>query len=152
MAAAVLAAVGAAIAAYLAADQIGLVTRVWDPLFGNASSQAVLHSSLSRALPVPDAAVGAASYVLELALALALVIEARRAEHPWLSLAYGALALAMALSGAALVAIQAISVRSFCSLCVLSAAISWTVAALAFPTLVAGIGAVAGNARRRKTT
>lgn len=148
---AALAALGAAIAAYLASDELGAVGRVWDPIFGSASSQAVLHSSLSRALPVPDAALGAASYALELALALALLALIRRGQHPWLDVAYGALALAMAVAGAALVAIQALWVRSFCALCLLSAAISWTVAALAFPTLTGGLRAL-GTPWKRRTT
>jgi len=51
-----------------------------------------------------------------------------------------------------LVAIQAIFVRSFCSLCLLSAVISWAIAALAFPSLAGGIRALASRAARRRTT
>jgi uncharacterized membrane protein len=151
-AAAALAAVGAVVAGYLAAAQIGIIARVWDPVFGSASSHAVLHSRLSRALPVSDAALGAAGYLGELALALALIVERRGGARYWLGVAYGALAMAMALAGVGLVAIQAIFVRSFCSLCLLSAVISWAIAVLAFPSLAGGIRALASGAARRRTT
>jgi uncharacterized membrane protein len=151
-AAAVLAAMGAVVAGYLAAAQIGVIARVWDPVFGSASSHAVLHSPLSRALPVSDAALGAAGYLGELALALALIVERRGSARYWLGVVYGALAMAMALAGAALVAIQAIFVHSFCSLCLLSAVISWAIAGLALPSLAGGIRALASGADRRRTT
>jgi len=152
-AAAVLAAAGAVVAGYLAAAQIGVIARVWDPVFGSASSHAVLHSRFSRALPVSDAALGAAGYLGELALALALIGDRRGTARYWLGVVYGALATAMALAGVGLVAIQAILVRSFCSLCLLSAVISWAIAVLAYPSLAGGIRALAsGAARRRRTT
>lgn len=138
----VLAGVGGAIAAYLAAYQLGDVREVWDPIFGGPSSRAVLRSSLSRALPVPDAAVGAASYALELLLAGALLANPRAAEHRWLGGLYGALAVAMAIAGAGLVAIQTFWVGSYCSLCLLSALISWVIAALALPHVVAALRAI----------
>src|SRR5512142_1229035 len=62
---------GAAIAAYLALVQLGAIAHVWDPVFGERSSRAVLTSALSRALPVPDASFGAIAYLLEAGLAFA---------------------------------------------------------------------------------
>jgi len=59
----VLALTGFAVAGYLALDQLGVVV-VWEPFFGQGT-QAVLHSSLSQSLPVPDAAVGALAYLGE---------------------------------------------------------------------------------------
>lgn len=47
-----LALVGAAIAAYLAAFQVGWITSVWEPFFGSGS-RTILHSGVSRLLPVP---------------------------------------------------------------------------------------------------
>ncbi len=149
--AAVLAGIGAAVAAYLAADQVGALERVWDPVFGSASSQSVLHSWLSRALPLPDAALGAAGYLLELALVVALLILGFRPGQFWLGLVYGALAVAMAVTGLVLVGIQAISVRAFCSLCLVSAAISWAIAGLAYPTLAAALRAGRAALHRRRT-
>lgn len=140
--AAALAAVGVIVSGYLGADQLGLVARVPDPIFGSASSQAVLHSRLSRALPVPDALIGAATYLLELALAIwVAVVERRSSAHPWLRTAYGAVVVGMALAGAGLTAVQAFWVQSFCSLCLLSALVSWVILFVAYSTYAPGFRA-----------
>jgi hypothetical protein len=55
---------GFGIAAYLALYQLGVIPTVWEPFFGDGSER-ILHSSLSRVLPVPDAALGAGEYLLE---------------------------------------------------------------------------------------
>src|SRR6056297_189229 len=59
------------IATYLALYQADVLASVWDPLFGE-QSQAVLESDFSRAfeqwLHFPDAALGAAAYLLETVL------------------------------------------------------------------------------------
>ncbi|MFN8521445.1 MAG: hypothetical protein U0667_19150, partial [Chloroflexota bacterium] len=47
-----LALVGAGIASYLTLYQAGLIRQVWEPFFGDGS-QVVLHSWVSRTLPVP---------------------------------------------------------------------------------------------------
>ena len=99
-ASALLAAAGLAVSAYLAAHQLGLVGRVWDPVFGAASSAAVLGSALSGALPAPDALLGAAAYAAEVVLAVAVLAGAGRPAV----LAYGALAAGMGLVGLGLVA------------------------------------------------
>jgi hypothetical protein len=54
----ILAGVGFCLASYLTAYQFGAIGRVWEPIFGHGS-RTVLHSFVSRLLPVPDAAVGA---------------------------------------------------------------------------------------------
>ncbi|HZI72549.1 MAG TPA: vitamin K epoxide reductase family protein, partial [Gemmatimonadales bacterium] len=59
-----LAVVGGVIATYLALYQTGVVNSVWDPFFGSGS-QTILKSSVSRILPIPDAALGALGYVLD---------------------------------------------------------------------------------------
>jgi hypothetical protein len=56
--------VGFAIAAYLTLFQLGVLDRVWEPFFGDGS-RTVLTSGVSRLLPVPDAALGAAGYLLD---------------------------------------------------------------------------------------
>lgn len=61
----VLALVGCAISTYLTLYQWHAISSVWDPVFGAASSEAVLTSSVSRMLPLPDATLGALAYVVE---------------------------------------------------------------------------------------
>jgi uncharacterized membrane protein len=117
------AAAGLAISVYLAAYQLGAIAAPWDPVFGPASSARVLHSALSRALPLPDAALGAIAYAVELAADLAGGGERWRT-HPWLVLAFGAVVAGLATVGASLVVVQAAVVRAGCTLCLCSALLS----------------------------
>ncbi|HVY46942.1 MAG TPA: vitamin K epoxide reductase family protein [Minicystis sp.] len=137
VAAAAFAALGVAIAAWLAAYQLGLVPRPWDPLFGDGT-RAVLRSSFSRALPIPDALVGACAYLAEI-VALAWGDRDRYRTRPAAVYVYAAIAFGMALGGAALVVLQALVVRAFCTLCLASAAISLALAAPAAAELAAAI-------------
>lgn len=154
--AAILAAIGAALAGYLAAYQLGLLSRVWDPLFGSAESQRVLHSFISQKLPIPDAALGAAGYALELTLVVALLVltplasPQRHAARDWLEVAYGVVAIGMGISGAFLVGVQIVVLHSFCSLCLLSAAMSWALALLSLPLLSRGLRSIAASAAHRR--
>ncbi len=124
---AALAAIGLCVSLYLAAYQLGAIAAPWDPLFGAASSARVLHSFVSRLLPVPDAAVGAVADAVELVLDLAGGRERWRT-HPWLVVAFGAVAAALGVAGLGLAAIQAFVVRAGCTLCLCSAALSIAVA------------------------
>ncbi len=132
LAVAALAAAGLAISIYLAAYQLGAVAAPWDPVFGPASSARVLHSALSRALPIPDAALGAIAYAVELAADLAGGSDRWR-RRPWLVLVFGAISAGLALVGVALLVVQAAVVRAGCALCacsaLLSIAVAFTVAA-----------------------
>jgi uncharacterized membrane protein len=130
-----LAALGFGISVYLAAYQADLLDAVWDPLFGPASSQRVLRSALSQALPVPDALLGALAYAGEIALGLTVL---RSGAHQAL-LAYAGLAGLMAASSVGLVAVQLLLVRHLCLLCLASAAVSWAVAALVVPEGLAAL-------------
>lgn len=122
-----IASLGLGISAYLAAYQLGVVTAPWDPLFGSASSARVLHSFVSRLLPVPDAVLGCAAYAAEIVLGLVGGPDRWRT-HAWLVVAFVAVAAALGLAGVALTVIQLVVVRSGCTLCLCSAAASITVA------------------------
>ncbi len=119
---------GLTIATYLTLFQYGVISGVWDPFFGQGSKR-VLTSSLSRALPVRDSAVGAAAYLAELVLELS---GGRRRWHerPWLVLLTGAVAAALGLAAIGLVIAQPVLTGTFCTLCLCSAAVSLTIAAL----------------------
>jgi uncharacterized membrane protein len=117
-------------------DQMGLVPSTWEPFFGDGSER-VLHSSFSRALPIPDALLGAMAYAAE--LGALLMVASDRDDLAWKRLVYGGLAAAMAAGSAALVLLQAFVVRSWCTLCLASAFVSFVVFALAVPELVRGV-------------
>jgi uncharacterized membrane protein len=115
-----LAVLGLAVAGSLAAFQVGLVRLVWDPIFGSTSSERVLTSAVSRATPVPDAVLGSAAYAAEVALGLIVLATGRRAAVVGLAILAGLGASASVV----LVALQPIVAGAWCSLCLLSAAIS----------------------------
>lgn len=125
---AALALVGAGVAGYLTLYQVGLIGSVWDPFFGTGSER-VLTSSLSRALPLPDAALGAAVYLVEAVAELSGGRD-RWYRQPWVVFLVGAVSAALAAVGVALVISQPVLTGTFCTLCLASAAISFTIAAL----------------------
>ena len=123
-----LATLGFAIAAYLSAYQLGIVTRVWEPFFG-LGSKTVLHSFLSRLLPVPDAVIGALGYTAEIAAGL-IGGRTRYRDQRWIVLIYGAIIFGLALAAIALTCVQLFVLHAACTLCFCSAAISLAVAVL----------------------
>jgi uncharacterized membrane protein len=131
----VLAVIGCAISLVLAAFQLGVSRDVWDPLFG-AGAKDVLTSPISRALPVPDALIGAAAYTLDALLGGALLFGFGRG-----SIVAGVLAVVAvmgAVVGIALAVAQPLVAHAGCTLCLCSTAVS----------VVLALGAV-GEARDR---
>jgi uncharacterized membrane protein len=130
-----LALVGLVIASYLTAFQLRLINDVWDPLFG-AGSRQVLTSFISRVLPVPDAALGALAYAVDIVLEMAGG-EERWRTHSWYVLAFGGLLAAFALTSVVLVATQLFVIRALCTLCLCSAGVSLVIPLLARDELAA---------------
>jgi hypothetical protein len=106
-----------AVASYLTLYQLGAIAHPWDPFFDP-------EPVLDLTEPVPDAAAGALAYATELVL---LVPGGRDRErtHPWTCLALGAVLCGGAAVSVALVVIQPAVVGSWCTLCLVSAALSF---------------------------
>ena len=123
--AAALALAGTLLAGYLAAYQLHGVSIVWEPFFGNGSER-VLHSFVSRALPIPDALLGAIAYGLEF-MGLSLSgIEGGKGRY-WFEWGTKWLMIAMALGSLGLILLQGFVIRAWCTLCLASALISWVI-------------------------
>jgi uncharacterized membrane protein len=118
----VMAAIGGLIATYLALYQYRVVDRVWEPFFGRGS-QTILNSSVSRLLPVSDAALGAFGYLLD-ALAGVVGGRARWRTMPWLVILFGIFVGPLGAVSLALVIAQPVAFRAWCTLCMATAAIS----------------------------
>jgi len=123
---AALALAGLCISLYFALYERHLIATMWEPFFGSGA-RAVLHSrysySVQRLLHLPAATLGALAYGLEVILALAG--SARRWEtRPWLVLVFGIVAIPLALTGMFLLMVQAVVVHAWCTLCLVSLAIS----------------------------
>jgi uncharacterized membrane protein len=119
-----LALVGCGIATYLAAYQVAAIPGVWDPAFGRGS-EVILTSWVSRSLPIPDAALGAVAYLLD-AVTGAIGGQGRWRTMPWIVLVFGLIVAGLATASMVLVIAQPLLFHTGCTLCLVSAAISFT--------------------------
>lgn len=117
-----LALIGTGIASYLGAFQLGLIGSVWEPFFGDGS-QTVLTSKTSHVLPVPDAVLGALSYVAD-AVTGAIGGTKRWKTMPWIVIIFGIAVGPLGAISILLVILQPVLYDSFCTLCLASAVVS----------------------------
>jgi uncharacterized membrane protein len=145
---------GFLVAGYLALYQMGVFPTVWEPFFGGGSAR-VLHSWVSRLLPIPDAALGALAYLAE---GVAAVVGGRDRwrTFPWAVVVYGVLAGLLGLTAITLVVCQPVFFHSWCTLCLTSAGISIMLAAWAVDEVWAAVrhlrGEPADRGRSAQTT
>ena len=117
-----LAIAGFLVASYLAAFQLGLIGDVWEPFFGTGSRQ-ILTSGVSRLLPVPDAAFGAAGYLLDALTGLAGGSRRWRT-MPWIVVLFGIAVGPLGAVSILLVILQPALFDTYCTLCLASAVVS----------------------------
>lgn len=117
-----LALAGTAIATYLSLFQLGSIDTVWEPFFGNGS-RTILESKVSYILPVPDALLGALSYLLD---AITGLLGSRRRwwKRPWLVIVFGVAVGPLGVISVILVILQPVLFDAFCTLCLASAVVS----------------------------
>ncbi len=118
----VLALVGTAIATYLTLYQVDELDTVWEPFFGDGS-RTILNSSVSRLLPIPDAALGALGYLAD-AVTGAVGGRERWRTMPWIVILFGIAVGPLGVVSITLVVLQPVLYDSWCTLCLASAAIS----------------------------
>jgi uncharacterized membrane protein len=129
--------VGACIAGYLAAFQLGMVEHPWDPLFG-AGSRQVLTSPISDALPVPDAALGCFGYVVDMISGL-VYGRGRWRTAPWCVIVFGIAVGPLGAVSLLLVMLQPLVAGAWCSLCLASAALSMLMVGPAMDEVLASV-------------
>lgn len=132
-----LALAGTLIATYLALYQIGGLGRVWDPFFGSGS-RIILESSVSRILPIPDAALGALGYVVD-AVSGAVGGRERWRTMPWIVIVFGIAVGPLGLVSILLVVLQPLLFHAWCTLCLASAVISISMIGPAMDELLASL-------------
>ncbi len=118
----VLAIVGFGIATYMALFQLKVFGTVWEPFFGN-DSRKILTSSVSKVLPIPDAALGAIGYLAD-ALTGAIGGIHRWRTMPWIVIMFGLAVGPLGFISILLVILQPVMFDAWCTLCLCSAAIS----------------------------
>ena len=125
-----LACAGLCVSAYVALYQGDVLPGVWDPFFRS--------TKVLEYLGIPDAALGALAYGAE--IILSLIGESRKwRTMPWTVLAFGLVILSGALVSVLLILMQAFLVGAWCTLCLVSAAISIAIFILGFREPLAGI-------------
>lgn len=112
--------VGFFIARYLAAYQLGHIAAVWDPVFSDGT-RTIITSDVSKAWPIPDAGLGALSYLLE-GLSGMMGGRARWRTMPWMVAMFGVLVIPLGAVSIFFIVIQPIMIGTWCTLCLVSAA------------------------------
>ena len=118
----VLALGGMGIATYLTLYQLRVISWVWEPFFGNGSEK-ILNSSVSRILPIPDAALGAISYLVDAVTGIVGGI-GRWRTMPWIVIVFGLAVGPLGAVSIILVILQPVLFDAWCTLCLSSAVIS----------------------------
>ncbi|MGE0311899.1 MAG: NAD-dependent epimerase/dehydratase family protein [Lautropia sp.] len=122
-----LAFVGLFVSRYLAAYQMGHVDTIWEPFFAGAAdnplngSEEIVTSSVSQAWPVPDAALGGYTYVLEILTGL-VGSRARWRTMPWLVLLFGLMIVPLGIVSITFIIIQPIVIGTWSTLALVGAA------------------------------
>jgi hypothetical protein len=119
----VLAALGTAIAGYLAMFQLEVFDGVWEPFFGDGSRR-ILTSWVSQLThPLPDAGLGAISYLAD-AVTGAIGGRRRWKTMPWMVILFGLAVGPLGVVSVLLVILQPVLFDSWCTLCLASGAVS----------------------------
>lgn len=118
------------IAVYMASFQLGFIDRVVDPVFGDGTRR-VLTSRVSQSFPVSDAALGAATYLVDLVMTCAGDTRRWRT-MPWLVIVFGILIIPVGIVSIVLVMLQPIAVGAWCGWCLLTALATLIMIPLAF--------------------
>jgi hypothetical protein len=132
-----LAIIGFGIAGYLALVQLGTIGRAWEPFFGRGS-ETILHSGVSRLLPVPDAALGAAGYLLD-AVSGGMGGGARWRTQPWVVVLFGIAVGPLGAVSLLLVILQPVLFHAWCTHCLASARVSVLLIGPAMDVLLASL-------------
>ena len=132
-----LALVGVAISSYLALFQFGVTKSVWEPFFGNGS-RTILTSGVSHVLPIPDAALGAFSYLLDAVTGIIGGTERWRT-RPWIVVIFGLAVGPLGAISILLVILQPVMYDAWCTLCLLSALVSLAMISPALDEMLASL-------------
>jgi uncharacterized membrane protein len=144
-----LALAGTAIAIYLALYQLRLIGGVWEPFFDDGSRR-VLDSPVSRVLPVPDAALGAAGYLAD-AVSGIVGGRARWRTLPWMVILFGLAVGPLGAVSVLLVILQPVLVGAWCTLCLVSAVLSLAMIGPALDEVLASLQHLVDVRRRGRS-
>uniref|UniRef100_C6E1D1 Vitamin K epoxide reductase n=1 Tax=Geobacter sp. (strain M21) TaxID=443144 RepID=C6E1D1_GEOSM len=142
----VLALAGFFIAAYLTLFQVNAIEEVWEPFFGEGSRR-ILNSYISHLLPVPDAGLGAAGYLLD-AVTGVIGGRGRWRTMPWMVIVFGVAVGPLGAVSVLLVIFQPVLFDAWCTLCLATAVISVLMIGPAMDEVLASLQFVKQSAAR----
>ncbi|MEQ8404661.1 MAG: NAD-dependent epimerase/dehydratase family protein [Oceanicaulis sp.] len=122
-----LAVIGLMISRHLTAYQLGNIEGIWDPVFSGTAadpkngSEEITTSSVSEAFPIPDAGLGAVTYMLEIIIGIAGT-RARWRTMPWMVMGFGIMIVPLGVVSITFIIIQPIFLDAYCLLCLIAAA------------------------------
>jgi len=120
----ILSLIGFFIARILGAYQLGHIDSVWEPFFtgsgGMNGTEAIITSSVSKAWPIPDGALGGIVYMAEVVM-IWMGGKTRWRTMPWMILALAITMLPLGLVSIYFVIIQPIVIGTWCTLCLIAA-------------------------------
>lgn len=114
--------VGVGVALYLGLYQLRVIDTVWEPFFDDGS-KIILNSHVSKVLPIPDAILGAFSYLVD-AVTGAIGGKRRWKTMPWIVILFGVAIGPLGVVSLMLVVLQPVMFDAWCTLCLVSAFIS----------------------------
>ncbi|MCC9167568.1 SPW repeat domain-containing protein [Pontibacter harenae] len=135
---------------YMGAFQLEYIQSVWDPFFGDGTRK-VLTSAVSKSFPVPDAILGAFSYLIDVLFGLAGGTHRWRT-MPWIVIIFGILIFPLGVVSITLVILQPVSVGYWCTLCLSSAMVSLIMIPFAIDEVLATIQLMRHEKKARKTS
>jgi hypothetical protein len=131
---------GFVIARYLAGYQMGHIGAVWEPFFSGQDlkngTEHIITSDVSRAWPIPDAGLGATSYILEVLMG-AMGASHRWRTMPWMVTFFFILVVPLGGVSIFFIIIQPIMIGTYCTLCLIAAAAMLVMIPLALDEVVA---------------
>lgn len=122
-----LALVGLYVSRYLAGYQLGYIPEVWDPFFDGLATdpqngtEEVITSSVSKAWPVSDAAIGGYTYLLEILTGL-VGSRLRWRTMPWLVVLFGLMIAPLGIISISFIIIQPIVIGTWSAVALVGAA------------------------------
>lgn len=137
----VLGLVGYFLARPMAGYQLGYIDHIWEPFFSGVrgnGTETVLTSDVSKAFPISDAGLGAATYLIEV-LSTFMGDQKRWRTMPWMVAIFGLAVIPLGVTSIVLVIMQPVMVGAWCTLCLITAAAMLVMVPLALDEVVAMI-------------
>ena len=123
---AVMGIIGLLISRYLTAYQLGHIDGVWEPFFAGSASdprngtEEIITSDVSKMWPIPDAGLGAISYMLEILMAV-MGTRDRWRTMPWMVTFFGILVIPLGVISIYFIIIQPIIIGTWSTLALIAA-------------------------------